>query len=313
MLNKIWRYSHFYLTAFSFLFLFLATITGAFLAFEPIQEKLQPYHIKNAENVSLGQLIATLKNKYDEVLDVEVDKNYFIKASVFSMDEDANGQFYINPFDGNKIADIPPKSVFFEFLTNFHRSLFLKTPGRIFIGISCFFLFLIAITGLLLAIRRQGGILKFFAKIINDKSIQYNHVALGRLLLIPIIILALSGTYLSMDRFSLLPETKVIITKQKAISKKILSFSEFPVFKTTTLKEIRKLEFPFSKDEEDFFVLNLQNKELRIHQNTGEVVQVTNYPFTKKIATAGHQLITEHYNEHKIAELFVGILEELKK
>ena len=52
------------------------------------------------------------------------------------MDEDANGQFYINPFDGNKIADIPPKSVFFEFLTNFHRSLFLKTPGRIFIGIS---------------------------------------------------------------------------------------------------------------------------------------------------------------------------------
>ena len=165
MLNKIWRYSHFYLTVSSFLFLLLASITGSFLAFEPIQEKLQPHYIENAEDVSVAQLIDTLKNKYNEVLDIEVDKNYFVKASIFSLEEAIDGQFYINPFNGDKIADIPRKGAFFEFLTNFHRSLFLKTPGRVFVGISCFLLFLIAITGLLLAIKRQGGFLKFFLKI----------------------------------------------------------------------------------------------------------------------------------------------------
>ena len=292
MLHKIWRYSHLYLTVSSFLFLFLATVTGAFLAFEPIQEKLQPFHIQNAEDISVAQLINTLNNKYDEVLDVEVDKNHFVKASVFSMEDAMDGQFYINPFDGNKIADIPHKTAFFEFLTNFHRSLFLKTPGRIFVGITSFLLFLIAITGLLLAIKRQGGFLKFFSKIINDKSIQYNHVALGRLLLIPIIILALSGTYLSMDRFSLIPETKAVVNEQKSVSKNNISFSEFPIFKNTTLKDIKKIEFPFSTDEEDFFVLNLKDKELKIHQKTGEIVQTTHYPFTKKLAVLSFNLHT---------------------
>ncbi|WP_308992942.1 PepSY domain-containing protein [Mariniflexile litorale] len=292
MLSKIWRYSHFYLTVSSFLFLLLAAVTGAFLAFKPIQEKLQPYHIKNTEEASVAQLIDTLSNKYGEVLDIEVDKNYFVKTSVFSMDADIDGQFYINPFDGNKIASIPPKNDFFEFLTNFHRSLFLKTPGRVFIGIICFLLFLIAITGFLLAIKRQGGFLKFCSKIINDKSIQYNHVALGRLMLIPIIVLALSGTYLSMDRFSLLPKSEAIVTQQKSKLKNVISFSDFPVFKNTTLKDVQKLEFPFSTDEEDYFILNLHDKELKIHQKTGEVVQTTHYPFTQILAVLSFNLHT---------------------
>ncbi|WP_121667445.1 PepSY domain-containing protein [Mesonia aquimarina] len=292
MLSKIWRYSHFYLTVSSFLFLFLAAVSGAFLAFKPIQEKIQTQHIENSEDVSVAQLIDSLENKYEEVLAIEVDKNHFVSASVFSMDEDTNGQFYINPFDGNKIGDIPPESDFFKFLTNFHRSLFLKTPGRIFMGIICFLLFLIAITGLLLAIKRQGGFLKFCSKIVNDKSIQYNHVALGRLSLIPISIIALSGVYLSMDRFSLLPETKASSIQQKSIAEHTIPFSEFPIFKNTTLKDIQKLEFPFSTDEEDFFILNLHDKELKIHQKTGEIVKTTYYPFTKILAALSFNLHT---------------------
>ena len=292
MLHKLWRYSHLYLTISSFLFLFLATITGAILAFEPIQKKLQPFYIKNAENISVAQLVKTLNKNYDEVLAVEIEKNYFVKASVFSMDSDLDGLFYINPFNGNKIADIPNENAFFEFLTNFHRSLFLKTPGRIFIGVSCFLLFLIAITGLLLAIKRQGGFVQFCSKIINDKSIQYNHVALGRLLLIPILILALSGTYLSMDRFSILPKTTPVVNEQKSISTKTIPFSEFPIFKHTALKDVQKLEFPFSSDEEDYFVLNLTDKELKIHQKTGEIIQTTYYPFTKILAVISFNLHT---------------------
>ncbi|MFL1896641.1 PepSY domain-containing protein [Aquimarina sp. 2-A2] len=292
MLSKLWRYSHLGLTVSSFLFLLLATITGSFLAFEPIHDKLQPYHIKNGEHVTISQLLENLHHKYDEVLTIEVDKNYFVKASVFSMDEAGSGEFYINPFDGNKIADIPPKKPFFEFLTNFHRSLFLKTPGRVFVGITCFFLFLIAITGLGLAIKRQGGLLKLYSKIINDKSIQYNHVALGRFLLIPIIVIALSGTYLSMDRFSLLPKVKEIANQHTLTTKDVLPFFEFPIFKNTLLRDIEKLEFPFSTDEEDFFILNLHDKEIKIHQKTGEVVERINYPITKIIAILSFDLHT---------------------
>ncbi|WP_010134174.1 PepSY domain-containing protein, partial [Ochrovirga pacifica] len=222
-----------------------------------------------------------------------VDANHFVKATVFSMESDLDGQFYINPKNGKKLGAIPPKNAFFEFLTNFHRSLFLKTPGRVFVGIVCFLFFLIAITGLLLAIKRQGGIVAFFSKIVKDQSIQYNHVALGRLMLLPIVIIALSGTYLSMDRFSLLPKIqKQNLESKPATNQKEIPFAEFPVFQQTKLDEVRKLEFPFSTDEEDYFVLSLKDRALKIHQKTGAIVEETNYPFTQILQAYSFHLHT---------------------
>ncbi|NJB82012.1 PepSY domain-containing protein [Wenyingzhuangia aestuarii] len=290
MLHKIWRYSHFYLTVSSSLFLLLAAVTGAFLAFKPIQDKLQPFYIHQAEDVILSTLVDTLTHKYDEVLDVEIDNNYFVKASVFGTE--AEGQFYINPFDGNKLADLPKSNAFFESITNFHRSLFLKTPGRIFVGITSFLLFLIAITGLLLAIKRQGGFIQLCSKIVNDKSIQYNHVALGRLLLIPIVIVAFTGTYLSMEKLSLLPKTKASVNTYNPNNTHNIPFSEFAIFKNTKIKEITKLEFPFSTDEEDYFTLSLKDRELKIHQKTGEIVKETRYPFVQILSILSFNLHT---------------------
>ncbi|WP_010135546.1 flavodoxin/nitric oxide synthase, partial [Ochrovirga pacifica] len=70
MLQKIWRYSHFYLTVSSSLFLLLATITGAFLAFEPIQTKAQPFYVDQAENLALSNVVNNLTKTYEEVLDI---------------------------------------------------------------------------------------------------------------------------------------------------------------------------------------------------------------------------------------------------
>lgn len=290
MLQKIWRYSHLYLTISSSLFLLLATITGAFLTFKPIQDKLQPFYIPKAENISLSQLVNTLTNSYDEVLDIEVDANYFVKATIF--DAETDGQFYINPTNGTIIASIPKVNPFFEFLTNFHRSLFLKTPGRYFVGITSFLLFLIAITGLLLAIKRQGSFIRLYSKIIKDGSIQYNHVTLGKFLLIPIIIIAFTGTFLSMDKLSLLPKTKATINHYQITNQTTIPLIEFNIFKNTTLKEITKLEFPFSTDEEDYFTLNFKKKELKIHQKTGEITQETHYPFVKILTVLSFNLHT---------------------
>ena len=293
MLHKIWRYSHFTLTVSSFLFLLLASITGAFLAFKPIQEKLQPFKINGVQEVLLSDLIKTLSSKYEEVLDIEIDNNYFIKASVFSLDADMDGQFYIHPLDGTKIADIPKSIAFFDFLTNLHRSLFLKTPGRVLVGIASFLLCLIAITGLLLALKRQGGIIKLYSKIIKDEAkLQYNHVILGRFLLIPIFIVALTGTYLSLDKFSMLPKSKTNTVKPILSSTKTLSFWEFDVFKNTPLKDVQKLEFPFSTDEEDYFTLYLKNQELKIHQKTGEIVEQSYYSYTEILSVLSFNLHT---------------------
>lgn len=294
MITKIWRYSHFALAVSSSLFLLLATLTGLVLAFEPIQNNLQPFKVAQSEHLPLGPLIDTLRAQYDEVLEVEINADQFVKASVISMDEELDGDFYIHPATGQKIGDIPERSGFFEFMTNLHRSLFLKTIGRIFVGVTSFLLLLIAITGFLLFLQRQQGIRYLFSRIVKEDTAQFYHVFLGRLMLLPVIIVAGSGVYLSFLRFSIIP-TAVPVTEQNLVDSTAtapLSFSEFAVFRETRLGEVRKLEFPFSTDEEDYFILSLKDREVSINQKTGAIVETRRYPLINQVSDLTFNLHT---------------------
>ncbi len=294
MIRSVWRYSHFALALSSSLFILLATLTGLVLAFEPIDTNLESYKTSGSGTLSLAAVVDTLYSVYDEILALEVDANGFVKTAVISMEEDLSGDFYINPHNGRKIGDIPDKRPIFEFTTNLHRSLFLKTPGRIFVGLTSFFLFLITITGLLLFLKRQKGWRHFFDKIIKEDSVQYYHVVTGRWMLIPVIIIATTGVYLSLWRFALIPtaETKPIIYKEELSESPALSTSDFPIFQETQLNEIRKLEFPFSPDVEDLFLLDLKDRQLKINQKTGEIVEELRDPVATQLSTLSFDLHT---------------------
>uniref|UniRef100_UPI004049AD1E PepSY domain-containing protein n=2 Tax=Gelidibacter sp. TaxID=2018083 RepID=UPI004049AD1E len=279
MTISIWRYSHLALAVSSFVFIFLASITGIILAFEPISEQIKPYKVEGFNNIILSETLETLQKTYPEVISIEVDDNDFVIASVITNDGDAlNG--YINPKTGEFLGTKIEKSSFFQWTTNLHRSLFLKGIGRFFVGLCSFLLFLIAVSGTVLIIKRQRSFKRFFSKIINENFNQYWHVVLGRLSLIPIIIITITGVYLSLLRFDLLPkdtishqiddDTFVEIPKQ--------NLNTFSVFKNTQLSDVKAIEFPFSDDVEDYFILKLKDKELLINQFDGSIISEKTYP-----------------------------------
>ncbi|UII26380.1 PepSY domain-containing protein [Fulvivirga maritima] len=280
MIISVWRYSHLILAISSFVFIALASITGIILSFEPISEQASGYKIANSDDLSLGETVTTLKAAYLEVLELKVDHNGFVSASVID-NEGEMGDFYIDPFTGEKIGDLLEKSPFFEFTTSLHRSLFLKSTGRFIIGLTSFLLFLIAITGFILVLKRQQGIKKLFSRIIKENFFQYYHTYLGRLALIPIIIITITGTYLSMEKFSLLPEVSrptYDIDYENLSEEPASEANEFPIFKNTSLSEVRSLQFPFSPGVEDYYTLQLKDKEVLVNQFTGEVLGEHVYP-----------------------------------
>ncbi|KJD36922.1 FAD-binding oxidoreductase [Tamlana sedimentorum] len=279
MTISIWRYSHLALAVSSFVFIILASVTGIILGFQPISEQLQPYNTENLNNITVAETIAIFKATYPEIIDIKVDDNNFVIASVFTEDGD-NLEGYFNPKTAQFLGEEIKPSKFFQWVTSLHRSLFLKSIGRFFVGLCSFLLFLIAITGTVLILKRQRAIKQFFAKIVNDNFNQYWHVVLGRLLLIPILIITATGVYLSLDKFQLLPENKT----EHAIDFDAISetpkveLSEIEVFKNTPLSEVKAIEFPFSPDVEDYFTLTLKTKELLINQITGTVLSETKTP-----------------------------------
>ncbi|TYP99249.1 sulfite reductase (NADPH) flavoprotein alpha-component [Tenacibaculum adriaticum] len=285
MTISIWRYSHLTLAISSFVFIIIASVTGIVLAFEPISNQLKPFAIQNANTITLAETITSLKKEYEEVVSLKVDENNFLEASVITK----NGQshtFYVNPVTGKKIGDLIERASIYKWTTNLHRSLFLKSTGRFLVGFFSFLLFLITITGSILIIKRQGGIIQFFTKVVKEDFKQYYHVILGRYTLIPIIIITLTGVFLSLEKFSVLPETKIShnVDFSKTFAGKKLSFEDFDTFKSIYLKELKSLEFPFSDDEEDYFFLKLNNKELYIHQYSGEIISEQNLPWIRIVS-----------------------------
>ena len=285
MTISIWRYSHLILAVLSSLFILIASLTGAILAFEPISNQLQPYAVDGANDVSLAETLTVLKEEYEEVFTVEIDKNNFVSTSVITKEGESD-TFYINPYTGEKLGDIIKKSPIFEFATNLHRSLFLKSTGRILIGVVSFLLFVIAITGIKLILKRQGGFKRFFSKVVKENFEQYYHVVVGRYALIPIVIITLSGVFLSLEKFDLIPNSKIThnYPEQVEVENK-LAINEFETFQNIKLENVQSVEFPFSDDVEDYFRVKLKNKELLVNQFTGEIVSDQNTSFVAIISS----------------------------
>lgn len=279
MTISIWRYSHLALAVSSFVFILLASITGIILAFQPISEQIQPFKSADFETVTLEETVSALKETYPEIIDVQIDANDFVLTSVITKNgESLTG--YINPKTGEFLGNKMEVSPFFQWVTNFHRSLFLKGTGRFLVGLCSFLLLLIAVSGSILIVKRQRSFKKFFSKIVNENFNQYWHIVLGRLSLIPITIITITGVYLSLEKFDLLPtdNTSHNINFESISETPKLAFEDFPVFKNTKLSDVKSIEFPFSDDVEDYFTIALKDQEIIINQYTGEILSSIKYP-----------------------------------
>ena len=297
MTASIWRFAHLMLAILASFVLIIASITGVLLAIDTANENTNPYRVANFEEITLNKFLPELRKKYPEISNISVDHNQFVSLEAF--DEEGNEiKGYINPNSGEILGKTIEKGEFIKWNIALHRSLFLHETGRFIVGIASFLFFLIAISGTILLIKRQNGILKFFSKVHSDSLSQYLHVVSGRIMLIPILIIALTGTYLFLIRFEILPKEKTNQTEYTENTHlKKLPLSEFSIFKEIKLAEVSKIEFPFMEDDpEEFFVLKLKDRELTLNQITGQIVAEKKYPFSQIAEKLSFDLHTGQIN-----------------
>lgn len=293
MTISVWRYSHLVLAISSFIFVALAALTGIILSFQPITEKVQPYKADQFNQLHLSEVLPLLKDKYADISELSIDANQFVTINGTDLNG-KSGVFYVNPVTGESLGEVGKKNEFFQWTTTLHRSLFLHETGRFFVGLTAFLLFLIATSGTVLIIQRQRSLKKFFAKIVRDNFAQYYHVVLGRLMLIPIILIALTGTFLSLKRFDIIKELKIShkIDFDALRSDPSKKMTDFEVLKKTSLSQVQSIEFPFSDDIEDYYTLKLTDREITLNQVTGDVLTNIAYPTTKLLDNLSMDLHT---------------------
>ncbi|MBP4137012.1 PepSY domain-containing protein [Flavobacterium geliluteum] len=297
MTLSFWRYTHLALALFSSLFLLLAASTGIILAIDAMQEKTLSYKVENFDQITLGEILPVLKKTYPEITELSIDHNQFVTLQ--AIDQEGNDvNACIDVRTGKKLGTPQKKSAFIQWVTGFHRSLFLHEVGRFFVGVISFLLVLIAISGFALVLNRQKGIRNFFSKVIKEYFAQYYHVVLGRLTLIPILIIALTGTYLSLERFNFFmgEDKKPVVTTQTTASDIAKKGSEISLFKNTLLSDVKKIEFPFTDDPEEYYIIELQDREVEVHQVTGAIVSEKRSPMTVQLSDLSLNLHTGRTN-----------------
>lgn len=284
MILSFWRYAHLLLAICTSIFLALASLSGAILGFDAANQQVKGQYNK-LDTVKVASTIKKLKGIFMEVSSLEVDEWNRVKiAAIDVQGNQVNG--FIDPVNG-KILKLPQtNSPFIQWVTSLHRSLFLHNLGRAFIGINAFLLIIIVVSGIALVIKRQKKWYRFFSKIVKEDNSAYYHVVTGRWAFIPLLLIAISGTYLSMHRFQFFPtaeQQELIIDSQSSEIKRI-EIKDFEVLKRLTLANINKIEFPFSDDPEEFYLIELKDGTLAVNQFSGQVIDQDEKPLSQRLA-----------------------------
>lgn len=274
MIISIWRYSHLILAVSSFILLTLASVTGIILAVEPIQEKSQSaYQVLNPGQLKLSELISSIEKEKIQAQKITISDHDFIILEWTDKNKDAR-KSYIDPRSAQVLGEVKPQSDFFKWITALHRSLFIHETGRFLVGFSAFLLMLIVISGIILVLQRQKSLSRFFARVEKDNWSQYYHVVFGRVMLIPIFFIAITGAYLSVARFGWIDaeEAKLNLNTDNIREEPQIAWESFPLFNETPLSEIQTVEFPFSEFPEDYFTVRLKDRVVAVNQFNGEML-----------------------------------------
>lgn len=296
MTLSIWRYAHLALAIISSVFLLLLSITGVILAVDAVQEKTLDYRVQDIDKITLAQSLPALREAYFEILQISVDHNHFVTLE--AMDEDGNTfHSYINPLTAERLGDVKAKSSFIQWTTALHRSLFLKEVGRTLVGIVSFLLMLITISGFILIIKRQQGLKNFFNKVNKDFLSQYFHVVTGRWLLIPVLMIALTGTIIFIVRLDFFKSDNIEINYQPQDNQQAKEFKDIDFFKNTKLIDVEKVEFPFIPDDpEEPFIITFQDRVTSINQINGELMHESKFPYAAVLEKINIDLHTGRTN-----------------
>lgn len=294
MLSRIWRFSHLGIALISVAFLLMATVTGIILAIDPIQQELQPLGVDGARKVPVADLLAVVEDKYETILDIEMLPNDAVKIATMDMDPAKDGAFIIDPFTGDRIGEVPESSAFFQWVTNLHRSLFLKSTGRLIVGITSLLFLISIVTGLILLLRREGGWRGVYRKTIYTRLDQYLHVVISKWTWLPLMIIGLSGVYLSLLRFAVIPDPsmKELPVTPTEVAQTDRAVADFKVFQDLPLRRLEKLEFPFSDDAADPYIVHLPHRRWEVHQYTGKVLRAYEDPLINQLSAWSFRLHT---------------------
>ena len=280
------RLIHTWLAIPATLFIILIALSGSILSWEILNEAATAPKL-NLGQTSLATLVDKVKQDYPGAEQLTRTQNGLFLVS-YSNDQ-GYGEDQIDPVTGLKVQ-AHQRSDLYNWMKSFHRSMQMGDAGRMLVAVVAFALLALSISGLLLMVRRLGGIKHFF-KLAKGSTSQKLHIELSRFALVGSLVLTATALYLSATTFSLLPEANSVELDypepafvelpslvpsslepsflEDRRNAQVLPISHLPALKEVDASELVSLEFPYADDPSSVYTLETQFGLGYIHPETG--------------------------------------------
>ena len=268
----MWRRIHSLLGLVALVLVTALALSGAVLAFYPVKDALAP-----GVAVSSNLTVAALAGKVAaELPDVQVIHR--LPSGKIVVDyTDPNGKpakASVDAATGAVVGMVAGRGSFYDAVKTFHRSLFLGETGRIVAGVGAALMAVVSLFGAGLLISRMGGITRIFDRV-KGKAAGRLHASLSRLALLPFLLSAITGSYIALTEFQIIPVTSAESQAYPASA----DYSGPPVSPaaltglTVPLTTLRDLQFPMNGDPTDIFTLRSDAGLTLVDQFSGVVLE----------------------------------------
>nr|WP_221302774.1 PepSY domain-containing protein [Quisquiliibacterium transsilvanicum] len=249
-------------------FALLLGITGALLAFDPVQQAWQ------APAAPDDLRVATLVDRVAHTVQgtQEIRRLPSGAIVVFSFRGDQAQASYVHPDDGRVLGAWQP-SALPRWLKNLHRSLLLGDPGRWGAASIALAMAALSLSGLVLLLRRMGGWRRLAGRVRGSLA-QRLHVLVGRVVLAVLCLTSLTALYMSATTMGLValdaasePEVVSVVTGQTA-----LPGAQLSILQNLAVRDLRRLNFPDAADPEDVWKVSTRQGEGWIDRYSGQTL-----------------------------------------
>ena len=245
----------------------ILSLSGAALSVFPAAERL------TAPQAEIGLTVAVLADRiqaaYPGVEQIRRAPSGRITAYWF--DQGIPGAAVIDPATGQGVALADPNPVL-RWLTNLHRSLFLGDAGRITMAMGAVAMLILALSGVVLVVRRVGGWRRWFARLHGPRANRL-HVEIARIAVTGLVLSSGTALWMTASTFALVPDSGPALAMPAEVSGEMgVALAHIPVLGQTPVTTLRELSFPFPGDATDVYTLRTDHGMGYLDQGTGALL-----------------------------------------
>lgn len=274
----MWRQFHRWPGVILGLLLIFLSVTGVILSVDPLLRRFDRA-VQDMGQTTVGDVLglSAKKNPHFEIDRLRVDYS----GRVMLRGSDAGGSREV-PIDlkTGRLARKDKPNPFMDLVQSLHRNLAFGPAGRPITLAGVLAMVVLMVSGLTLLARRLGGWRQLLAPV-KGRGWDKWHTVLGRLLILPLFVTVLSGTWMSLVSNGILPAGVGMAPAkpESRIEADPVPAVDLAVFDTIRLADLTELSFPIASDWWDVYTLRMGGRLVWIDRQSGAVLGEGAVPF----------------------------------